>query len=208
MRRPADLFPRSQSSGRLRWRAALALLLAVACLPGCAWFADPNPPPFERMELEGQVALDDEGRLEGDIKARTTVAGAVVGAGAGSVTGGAAGVDASEEPMPDSIVQARLDKVKLRQHTSERASMRMWSSMDMTWDFDAEEWETRTCEYRWTSEPGDVEDFLLDDGELFQLALTEGIQTTAAWMARDLDAFANKTELAKWKGLPESCYQD
>jgi hypothetical protein len=286
----------------------LAGLLVVALLPGCAYWDKPDPPPFERMKLEGEAQYDEEGRLEGDLQPHTTLKGAVVGGGTGAVTLGTAGtiaavvscsptalfyplclavgiailgggglvigavggavvggvtglpaetkdrvevilrdLEASRqfaeevlvalqeavpeekqfEPLedvmpgmqpregltatairPDAIVVASLDEVKLRQHTKDRLSIRMWSSMDMRWDLEAEEATVRTCEYEWTSETADVEDWLVDDGKRFHDAFSEGIRQIAEWMARDLEAFATRTELRGDDDTPPSCYQE
>ena len=115
---------------------------------------------------------------------------------------------AAAAARPDAIVVASLDEVDLRQHTSDRLSIRLWSSMDMRWDLEAEEATVRTCKYEWTSEKADVEDWLLEDGKRFHEAFSEGIGTIAGWMARDLEAFATRTELRGSDDTPPSCYQD
>jgi hypothetical protein len=108
---------------------------------------------------------------------------------------------------PDGIVIGRLDEVFLRQHSSERLSIRLRSSMDVTWNLGAGQPLVRTCKYEWTSEVAEVEDWLLDDGKRFDAAFSDGIRTTARWMARDLEAFARRTELPKTADAPESCYR-
>jgi hypothetical protein len=292
--------PDDPGPGHRRRRAlhgALALWLIVAIAPGCSFWADPDPPDFERMEVRGEAKTDDEGALEGDLHADTTLKGALIGGGSGAVTLGGAGVAASFvvcspsalfypacvvlgivvlggggliigfvggsvvggigglpletaeqvndvlvrlqetrdlpaelgvamsealpeakqiEPgadeagtlRPDAIVIARLDEVKLRQHSSERLSLRLWASLDIRWELEAEEPKTRTCKYEYTTPIADVEDWLLDDGAAFQDAFTDAVRIFATWMARDLDAFATRTAQDETDELPETCFQD
>jgi hypothetical protein len=290
------------SATLLGWRFAcpLSLLLAVLIAPGCAFWGKADPAAFERMDIQGRAELDDDGKLEGDLNADTTVKSALTGAGAGIVTmgglGAATGLAVStgcgpflplcvgpavavwggggavvgllggsiiggigglpretaeqvneillelqrtrdfpeeiraamaasvpaekqldrsradegrpEHLKPDAIVTARLDEVKLRQHYSDRVSLRMWASMIMDWELDTEEPNSRTCEYRYTSATADIENWLLQDGKLFHDTFTEGVDTFARWMARDLEAFATKTELPETDDAPETCFQD
>jgi hypothetical protein len=283
-----------------RFACPLSLLLAVLIAPGCAFWGKADPAAFERMDIQGRAEIDDDGELEGDLHADTTVKGALIGAGVGMVTGGGIGVGAAfasatgctlfypiclaagialfggtgaaagllggsiiggigglpwetaeqvneillelqrtrnfpeeiraamaasvpsekqldrsradegrpEHLKPDAIVTARLDEVKLRQHYSEQVSLRMLASMIMDWELDAEEPKSRTCKYRYTSEKADIENWLLQDGKLFHDTFTEGVDTFARWMARDLEAFATKTELPKTDDAPETCFQD
>jgi hypothetical protein len=283
-----------------RFACPLSLLLAVLIAPGCAFWGKADPAAFERMDIQGRAEIDDDGELEGDLHADTTVKGALIGAGTGIVTVGGIGVGAAfisaapcnifygfclavgimvlggggavvgllgggiiggigglpsetakqvneillelqrtrnfpeeiraamaasvpaekqldrsradegrpEHLKPDAIVTARLDEVKLRQHYSERVSLRMWASMIMDWELGAEEPKSRTCEYRYTSEKADIENWLLQDGKLFHDSFTEGVDTFARWMARDLEAFATKTELPETDDAPETCFQD
>jgi hypothetical protein len=290
------------SATLLGWRFAcpLSLLLAVLIAPGCAFWGKADPAAFERMDIQGRAEIDDDGELEGDLHADTTVKSALTGAGAGIVTmgglGAATGLAVStgcgpflplcvgpavavwggggavvgllggsiiggigglpretaeqvneillelqrtrdfpeeiraamaasvpaekqldrsradegrpEHLKPDAIVTARLDEVKLRQHYSDRVSLRMWASMIMDWELDTEEPNSRTCEYRYTSATADIENWLLQDGKLFHDTFTEGVDTFARWMARDLEAFATKTELPETDDAPETCFQD
>ncbi len=108
----------------------------------------------------------------------------------------------------DAIVTARLDKVDLRQHWSERLSFRMWASMTQEWDRDSAEPKTNTCKYVYTTPKADVEDWLLDGGFAFGEAFTGSIDTFARWMARDLEAFATRTPQPKSDDAPETCFQD
>jgi len=283
-----------------RFAFPLSLLLAVLIAPGCAYWGKPDPAAFERMEIQGWAKTDDEGKLKGDLEARTTLKSALIGSGMGFVTVGGIGVGAAflsctptalfyplclmvaipvlggggaivglvggsiiggigglpletavqvneillelqrtrnfseeiraamsaavpsdkqldrsradegrlEDLQPDATVIARLDEVKLRQHSSERVSLRMWASMAMHWELGDREPESRDCEYRYTSATFDIEDWLLEDGKLFHDTFTEGVDTFARWMARDLDAFATKTELPETDDAPETCFQD
>jgi len=285
---------RSRSWGQAL-RLVLVLYLILVTAPGCAFWAKPDPPRFERMAVRGEAERDDDGALEGDLHADTTVKGALIGGGSGAVSLAGAGVGASflicapsalfypvcvalgiavlgggglvigfiggsiiggigglpvttaaevnqvlerlqearnfpEEmkvamseavprdqqvetdvanaPPPDAIVVARLDEVKLRQHSSERLSLRMWASMDVEWELDAEEPKKRTCKYEYTTGKADVEDWLLDDGAAFDEAFTDAVGIFASWMVRDLEAFATRTAQEETDELPETCFQD
>ena len=78
-------------------RSALALVLSLSLLavPGCAWYAA-VPPGFEKISLRAQVERDDEGKIEGDLVAYSTLkgvlVGSVVGLPSGAITGGGIGV--------------------------------------------------------------------------------------------------------------------
>jgi hypothetical protein len=108
----------------------------------------------------------------------------------------------------EAIVTARLDSVDLRQHYSERLSLRIYGSMTQEWDRGSGEPKQRTCDYEFTTATRDVEDWLLDDGELFDIAFTEAIHSFASWMARDLDAFAKRRPLPASEETPATCFQE
>lgn len=78
-------------------RSALVLVLSLSLLaaPGCAWYAA-VPPGFERISLHAQVERDDEGKIEGDLTAYSTLKGVlvgfVVGAPSAAVAGGGIGL--------------------------------------------------------------------------------------------------------------------
>lgn len=50
--------------------------------------------------------------------------------------------------------------------------------------------------------------WLADGGVAFGEAVTQAIETLARWMNRDLEAFANETELPETEEDPESCFQE
>jgi hypothetical protein len=78
-------------------RRALVLVLSLSLLatPGCAWYAA-VPPGFQKISLHAQVERDDQGRIEGDLVAYSTLkgvlVGSVVGMPSGAVTGGGIGI--------------------------------------------------------------------------------------------------------------------
>jgi hypothetical protein len=82
----------------------------------------------------------------------------------------------------------------------------MRASMDQQWP-NGHEPLTKTCEYEYTSPPMDVEDWLLHDGELVRDTFGEGMETFAQWMARDLDAFAERRAKPAAAGVPATCFQ-
>jgi hypothetical protein len=77
-------------------RSALVLVLSLSLLsaPGCAWYAA-VPPGFEKISVHAQVERDDEGKIEGDLVAYSTLkgvlVGTVVGLPSGAVTGAGIG---------------------------------------------------------------------------------------------------------------------
>jgi hypothetical protein len=107
----------------------------------------------------------------------------------------------------EAIVTARLDEIDLRQHYSERLSMRIYGSMTQEWDRASGQPKTRTCKYAFTSETRDVEDWLHDGGKLFDVAFTDAVNHFASWMARDLDAFARRRAQPASEGDPPTCFQ-
>jgi hypothetical protein len=106
------------------------------------------------------------------------------------------------------VVTARLDEFDLRQHSKDRLSVRLWASMVQAWQIDGEKPKENTCEYRYTSEKKEAEAWLADGGVAFGEAVTQAIETLARWMNRDLEAFANETELPETEEDPESCFQE
>jgi hypothetical protein len=80
--------------------------------------------------------------------------------------------------------------------------------MEVNWNLDSREAKSRTCSYVYTTSKAEAEEWLLEDGKLFHGSFTKGVDTFATWMARDLDAFAAKTELDEGDDAPASCYQE
>ena len=81
----------------MRRALVLALSLSLLAAPGCVWFSA-VPPGFERISLRAQVARDDEGKIEGDLVAYSTLKGVLVGSIVGmpatAVTGAGIGTGA------------------------------------------------------------------------------------------------------------------
>jgi hypothetical protein len=111
------------------------------------------------------------------------------------------------EDRAEAIVTARLDDLDLRQHLRQRMSLRMRALMMQEWARASEDPKSKTCEYEYTSPTMDVEDWLLRDGELFGDTFTEGIDTFARWMGRDLKAFSTRRAQPKTEDAPETCFQ-
>jgi hypothetical protein len=112
----------------------------------------------------------------------------------------------AEPGQAQATLTARLDEVDLRQHMSERISIRMWSSMTQEWN-EGGETKKNTCKYTYTTPVADVEDWLLEDGKMFGDAFTQGIDTFARWMARDQEAFEMRTPLPATSDTPATCFQ-
>ncbi len=75
-------------------RTLVILSLVVICASGCAFWGDPTPPGFDKVALESEVERTDEGELEGDLHADTTVKNALIGGTAGAGTAAAVGAGA------------------------------------------------------------------------------------------------------------------
>jgi hypothetical protein len=108
----------------------------------------------------------------------------------------------------EALVTARLDEVDLRQHYSERLSIRIHGSMIQEWDRGSGQPKSRICTYAFTSQIHDVEDWLQDDGRLFDVAFTDAVNHFGSWMARDLDAFARRRAQPASEGDPPTCFQE
>jgi hypothetical protein len=108
----------------------------------------------------------------------------------------------------EAVVTARLDSIDLRQHYSERLSIRFYGSMTQEWDRRVGPPKKRTCEYTFTTATRDVEDWLLDGGKLFDTAFTDAVNSFGYWMARDLEAFATRRAQPASEGAPATCYQE
>lgn len=113
----------------------------------------------------------------------------------------------AEGPDAQATVTARFDEFDLTQHRSERISVRLRASMVQTWRPPGGEPEQSLCEYRYTIEQKDAAAWLAADGG-FRKAVDEGLWTMARWMARDLDAFARRTELPATASEPASCFRE
>ena len=81
----------------LRNSLVFVLSLSLLAAPGCVWFRA-VPPGFDRISLRSQVERDDEGRVEGDLVAYSTLKGVLVGSIVGmpatAVTGAGIGTGA------------------------------------------------------------------------------------------------------------------
>jgi hypothetical protein len=108
----------------------------------------------------------------------------------------------------EAVVTARLDSIDLRQHYSERLSIRFFGSMTQEWDRRIGPPKKRTCKYAYTTPTRDVEDWLLDGGKLFDVAFTDAVNSFGYWMARDLEAFAMRRPQPASEGAPATCYQE
>lgn len=114
---------------------------------------------------------------------------------------------ADESSEATTILTARLQDFDLRQHSKDRLSVRLRASMVQTWQDEKGKQRKNTCKYRYDSERKPAETWLEGGGGAFGEAVTQGLDTFARWMNRDLDAFATKTELARNGQDPRSCYQ-
>src|SRR5436190_2781689 len=73
-------------------RSALVPLLALQIGSGCAFQRkDPASPAFVHAALRSEVALTEDHRLEGDLQARSTITGALVGGGSLALAGAGIG---------------------------------------------------------------------------------------------------------------------
>lgn len=106
------------------------------------------------------------------------------------------------------IVTARVDEIDLRQHYSERLSIRIHGSMIQEWDRASGQPKSRTCKYAFTTATRDVEDWLHDGGKLFDVAFTDAVNHFGSWMARDLEAFAKRRAQPASEGYPPTCFQE
>lgn len=90
---------RSVRRGVRGFEILFVLSLVAMFTSGCAFWGEPTPPGFDRVALDARVEKDDEGKLEGDLHADTTVKnsliGGVSGAGTAAVVGAGAGFLAS-----------------------------------------------------------------------------------------------------------------
>jgi hypothetical protein len=106
------------------------------------------------------------------------------------------------------VVTARLEEFDLRQYSKDRLSVRLWASMVQIWQSEGGKRQENTCKYRYTSEGKKAETWLADGGASFGEAITQGIETFARWMNRDLEAFATETELPETTEDPRSCFRE
>lgn len=53
-----------------------------------------------------------------------------------------------------------------------------------------------------------MEDWLLEDGKMFDASFTQGIDPFARWMTRDLEAFTTRTPQPETSDAPETCFQN
>lgn len=114
----------------------------------------------------------------------------------------------AEEPGPETtILTARLRDFDLRQHSKDRLSVRLRASMVQVWRDEQGKQRQNTCRYRFDSERKPAATWLEEGGAAFGEAMTQGFDTFARWMNRDLEAFAAKTELAKSGQDPRSRYR-
>jgi len=239
------------------------LAVALVFASGCALFGGPDPQPsFET------IAVVTRGESEVDLEADSTtksalvgggagvVSGAVVGAGAGAATGigggplapltmvlgagvgGALGAatgatagviigglqglpsekaeqvtrilaglpqardfqeelrSAVEASVPegrraapdraDATAILHLTQLELEQHLSDEVSLRLRAKMTLEWGPNRQDPESRSFDYEYETPNRHVDDWLLDDGAAFGTSFTEGIDTIAGEMSRDL----------------------
>jgi hypothetical protein len=79
--------------------------------------------------------------------------------------------------------------------------------MVQTWKNEDGKQKKNKCKYRFDSERKPVETWLEASGVAFGETMTQGFETFARWMKRDLEAFASKTELPRSDDAPRSCYR-
>jgi hypothetical protein len=114
--------------------------------------------------------------------------------------------DAAEAAI---LLTARLNAFDLRQHSSDRLSVRLQASMVQTWEGKGGKRRKNTCKYRYDSERKEAEAWLAEGGSVsFGEAVMQGLDTLARWMNRDLEAFAAKTELPETADGPASCFRE
>lgn len=113
----------------------------------------------------------------------------------------------SSEHEADGVVTARIDEFDLRQRFRSQLSLRVSGSMIQTWNGGGPEPSTRTCEYRYFTPLQSSEEWLLDDGQAFDDAFTDSLETLSAWMARDLEAFAQRRAEPETETAPATCFQ-
>ena len=80
--------------------------------------------------------------------------------------------------------------------------------MEQEWKDEAGELKKNTCNYRLDSDRKPAESWLAEGGVAFREAVDKSINTFAAWMNSDLEAFATEIEFKKTDDSPRSCFHE
>ena len=115
---------------------------------------------------------------------------------------------AGDGTQPGIELEARLAEFDLRQHASEKISIRLDASMTQRWEDERGRARQNRCRYRYDSERRPAESWLEAGDGSFGAAMTRALETFALWMERDLEAFETRTERAKTEEDPASCYRE
>jgi hypothetical protein len=107
----------------------------------------------------------------------------------------------------EAVVTASIESVALRQHSKDHLSFRIEATMEQEWEGKDATTKEKTCDYRLDTERKTAKDLLENEGTPFRESIVDAMAVLAAWMNRDLEAFASETEFDETEESPESCYR-
>ena len=86
----------------------------------------------------------------------------------------------------DATAILQLTQLELEQHLSDEISLRLRAKMTLEWGPNREDRDSRSYDYEYETPDRHVDDWLLNDGSAFGASFTEGIDTIAGQMSRDI----------------------
>jgi hypothetical protein len=79
-----------------------------------------------------------------------------------------------------------LTQLELEQHTGDEVSLRIRAKMSLEWGPNREDPHSQSFDYEYETPERHVDEWLVDDGASFAASFTEGIETIAGQMSRDI----------------------
>jgi hypothetical protein len=86
----------------------------------------------------------------------------------------------------DATAILQLTEVELEQHLSDGVSVHMEATLSLEWGPDREAPLSKSWDYLYDTPERHVDEWLLEDGQAFGTAMTEGIETLAGQMSSDI----------------------